>query len=389
MHHFINTTHRAADGWNALNRVARLCGDAAMAYLRIDPSQPGFSFEPAVATSLLRPFSRLKAELPADLAQRLGSLPPHGDDEHVPLRSLIDWLESAGQVLCESDIGLQALAHLERGMGGVVELGAASAATLSDAFAFLSEHVSLLNESVELKVRADGELACCEIRSRVKLPRALRDFQVGALFHALRKWLGDASDCQLWFAHAEPQQATLYHSLFAGSLRFEAPCDGVACRRTRLSEPLALSDSAVHAVLRRHARQLVQVQSRGSKLVPRVRDVLLDLLARGKGDADEVAKRFGMSRRTMTRHLAREGVNFRELLEEVRRHGALRYLETTDVPLTGLATLLGYTETSSFCRAFMRWRGQSPLAYRRAARAKGGASQSMAADIPARVLGLT
>jgi AraC-like DNA-binding protein len=93
-------------------------------------------------------------------------------------------------------------------------------------------------------------------------------------------------------------------------------------------------------------------------------------LPRGGGDAREVSRRMGMSRRTLARHLAREGVNFRQLLDQVRYQRALRYLETTEYELTRVAQLLGYSEATSFCRASFRWRGQSPNAYRRACRAE-------------------
>jgi AraC-like DNA-binding protein len=163
-------------------------------------------------------------------------------------------------------------------------------------------------------------------------------------------------------------------------VRFDAPCDAIVFSATRLGEPLRTADPPLHGVLAAYAGELVREQSEEDNLVPRVRELLFDLLPRGGSDAGEISKRFGMSRRTLTRHLAREGANFRQLLEEVRHQRALRYLETTNLELSRIAKLLGYAETTSFCRAFIRWRGQSPLTYRRACRAQLTARTAVASE---------
>lgn len=329
-------------------------------------------FEPSIATCLLGPFARLRGGLSRRVAQGLAPLPaPSPDEERVPLSAFMEWLDQASDLLHDPGVGLRALAHLERGTGGVVEFGAASAATLADALDFLAAHVRILNEAADFQLWTDGDLCSFELRTRSKVARSLRDFQAGAILFALEKWVGGMGDAQVWFSYKEPRDSALHRSLFAPSVvRFDAPCDAIVFKSSRLSEPLRTADAPLHEVLACHAQQLAREQGEEESLVPRVREVLFDLLPRGGGDAGEISKRFGMSRRTLTRHLAREGVNFRRLLEEVRHQRALRYLETTNLELSRVAKLLGYTETTSFCRAFIRWRGQSPLTYRRACRAE-------------------
>jgi AraC-like DNA-binding protein len=337
----------------------------------MDSSLRAAWYEPSIATSLLEPFVQLRAALPPRLTRGLDALPATNDQERLPLLTFLDWLERASELLQDPGLGLRALAHLTRGTGGVVEFGAGSAATLGDALNFLSGHVRILNEAADFQLWTDGDLASFELRTRVKLGRALRDFQAGAILFALEKWVGGMGDAQVWFSYREPRDSALHRSLFAPSaVRFDAPCDAIVFRASRLSEPLRSADAPLHSVLADYAGQLVREQNDEDTLVPRVREVLFDLLPRGGSDAGEISKRFGMSRRTLTRHLAREGVNFRQLLEEVRHQRALRYLETTNLELSRVAKLLGYTETTSFCRAFIRWRGQSPLTYRRACRAE-------------------
>lgn len=80
--------------------------------------------------------------------------------------------------------------------------------------------------------------------------------------------------------------------------------------------------------------------------------------------ADEVAKRLAMSPQTLRRRLADEGASVRELTEEVRRDAAIDALVHKDVSMAALAERLGFSEQSAFTRAFRRWTGTTPGAYR-------------------------
>jgi AraC-like DNA-binding protein len=76
----------------------------------------------------------------------------------------------------------------------------------------------------------------------------------------------------------------------------------------------------------------------------------------------------GVTRRTLTRRLAEHGTSFTKLLDEVRREAATYYVITSDHTLVDIAFLVGFSESSAFVRAFKRWHGVAPMAYRRARR---------------------
>jgi AraC-like DNA-binding protein len=62
--------------------------------------------------------------------------------------------------------------------------------------------------------------------------------------------------------------------------------------------------------------------------------------------------------------LAREGTSFQILLDDVRKSIALTYMEQERIPITEIAFLVGFAETSSFSRVFRKWTGLSPREYR-------------------------
>jgi AraC-like DNA-binding protein len=320
--------------------------------------------QPTVAVSLLRPFANLCAHCSTFACSDAETLALSDDDARISLRDVNAWLErlAARQPI----VGLSALRYLTRGMGGMVELGAASAPTLGEGLSFLSRYAHVLNSAADFQLWVDGDVASFELRSRVLQPRALRDYQLGMMFAALRTWLGPDFPCQVWFSQPEPQQSAAYRAYFgAPAVRFDAPCDALVFRASVLQEPLRSSDGPLHSVLRNCAQRLVHEEREESPLVPRIRELLFDRLSDGDVDIASICAHFRLSRRTLTRYLAREGTNFRQLLEDVRHQRALRYLETTHLDVARIARLLGYTEPTSFCRAFIRWRGQSPLDYRR------------------------
>jgi len=92
----------------------------------------------------------------------------------------------------------------------------------------------------------------------------------------------------------------------------------------------------------------------------RVSDYLRAALPMGATSANDCAKALGMSRQTLHRQLKEEGRTFREMLDEIRKQSALDDLATGHYSISEIATRLGFSESSSFNRAFKRWTGSSP-----------------------------
>ena len=101
----------------------------------------------------------------------------------------------------------------------------------------------------------------------------------------------------------------------------------------------------------------------------RVENTIASLLPHGQADASEIAKRLGVSQRTLARRLASEGQTFGDVLNGLRFDLARRYLEEHDLQISKVAWLLGYQETSAFYHAFKRWTDQAPRELRSASRA--------------------
>jgi AraC-like DNA-binding protein len=95
------------------------------------------------------------------------------------------------------------------------------------------------------------------------------------------------------------------------------------------------------------------------------------LLPHGKAHVSDVARRLGISSRTLSRKLHDEGAAFAEILDDFRKALAKRYLNEHELQVSEIAWLLGYRELSSLTHAFKRWTGMTPKQFRSSIRARG------------------
>jgi AraC-like DNA-binding protein len=330
---------------------------------------PTLRNECCYSVRLLRPFLDRLAESGLGQNEMVKRLIALNDEERIPVRQVLRWLDMAVKFTGDPNLGLRAAGDLGRGAGDALEFAAASAANFEEALQLVLRYIRILNEAADFSLQVRDKVASVELHSRIPLTRVPTDFQVAAFVRGVRAWLGSLDTFEIWFSYPEPADLSAYHETLAGArLRFSAPYDALTFDAALLKSPLRTSDAVLNAVLRRHADQLINALPQNDALSPRVRKLLLEMLPSGNSDATRVAAKLGMSRRTLTRHLEREGVTYKELLEKARHQMALQYLEKSNLDPQQIAFILGYSVTAAFSRAFARWEGKSPTEHRRAYR---------------------
>ena len=161
------------------------------------------------------------------------------------------------------------------------------------------------------------------------------------------------------------------------TFRFDAEDYAFSFDRERLEAPRPLSDPALHVVLCAHAALLLTHLPDRFSMVERVRQLALQQLLRGDPTVESAARALRMSTRTLASRLQGEGTTFSALLDQMRCELALRYLDEQRLTPTEIAFRIGFSHVEAFYRAFKRWTGQTPSAYR-----KVHASQGIAAPAP-------
>ncbi|MFN5153087.1 MAG: helix-turn-helix domain-containing protein [Gemmatimonadota bacterium] len=136
-------------------------------------------------------------------------------------------------------------------------------------------------------------------------------------------------------------------------------------RRVDALRPFLTSNEGVWAAFEPELRLRLAELGTTTRMDQRVRAALLEALPSGLVTMDAVASKLAVSRRTLQRRLANEGTSFVDLVRATRESLARHYLQRTDLPVSEIAFLLGFSEPRSFYRAFREWTGRSPDQVRR------------------------
>ena len=125
---------------------------------------------------------------------------------------------------------------------------------------------------------------------------------------------------------------------------------------------------AADAAMARHVKQYLEpiLAQAHMTMSEKVRRLVVDLLVSRRASAEEVASRLGTNRRTLHRHLARDGETFSSVRNTVRSDLARRYVEDRGLPFSEVAHLLGFSEESAFSRWFHSEFDCSPMSWRMA-----------------------
>lgn len=169
------------------------------------------------------------------------------------------------------------------------------------------------------------------------------------------------------FAHRAPPSAAEHQRIFGCPVTFDAELSAIAFDRRSLAIPMKAPRPELCRLLDAHAQDLLRKLPAQEGLIDLARRALLEELRGGDPELGNVARKLGMSSRTLQRRLREAGTSHQLLLEEVRRDLGLRYVRDPSLGVAEVAFLLGFSEVSNFYRAFRRWTGSTPIEYRAAA----------------------
>jgi len=162
-------------------------------------------------------------------------------------------------------------------------------------------------------------------------------------------------------AHSPGRQYSKLSRFLGCPVEFGAGVDEILFTREQAALPLRRADPYLHELLLGVCEQELSRRKRAlNSFVTRVENAVAPRLPHGRVRAAEVAAEFGLSERTFARRLAAEGGTFSSLVDRLRRDLARQYLQEGAMPVSRVAWLLGYCETSAFTHAFRRWTGKVP-----------------------------
>ncbi len=281
-------------------------------------------------------------------------------DFRLPVAHSWRLLDAALEATGDPSFPLQVAERIQPEGIGIFAYLAAACDTPRVAFERTARYLRLMNEEVDLELIVEGPRTICTFRMQEReVPVASAEITIGIMVRIGRLVMGGSDASEAWFRHPEPRHVDAYHRVLGVPLRFEAPYNALVGRSDRLDTRLPRADSALSRFLESQAEALLRRLPSREWFSARVRGHITRSLPSGNPNADAVAEALGTSARTLRRRLRDEGTTHQQVLDEVRSELAERYLRER-LTVMEVAFLLGFSDASSFHKAFRRWTGRSP-----------------------------
>lgn len=238
-------------------------------------------------------------------------------------------------------------------------------ATVEDALRSLNRYHSLYNQAVTLSLETSNGSIFVNYDIQVQLNSPGLAEQ--ALYKAAIAWTrfmqmlcGDESWTPNFYSFniQEPIDSALLCDFFGAPVRFLQKKSGWAFDAAILSKGIDRHQGNLREVLTQYLDGLRRTYPR--QFSSQVSSVIRSLLSTGDCTKEHVATLFNMSSRTLQRKLENEDLSFRLLLESIRKDTFEQYARNSDLSMTHIAGLLGFSDSSSFSRSFKMWYGVSP-----------------------------
>jgi AraC-like DNA-binding protein len=291
-------------------------------------------------------------------------------DARIPVDKMSALWREAYARAGDPDLALHAAEALPFGAYTVIDFMARTAATIGTAFERISRYFPLINSVVELPIEIAGDHVRVDMvdkRGGNKLPRSYAEYVLAAVVLRTRIAVGvELPLIRVELAYEAPADHREHVRIFGCPVQFATERTGFVLSREVWDTPLQRGDSGLAAILERHAQMLLAELPKVSDDIEQVRAMIREQLEGGDPSLDSVARKLGMSRRSLQRRLTAENVTYAQVLDDVRSTMARAYLGQRDLSIAEIAYLLGFSEQSSFTRAFRRWTAVSPAEFRRA-----------------------
>jgi len=286
-------------------------------------------------------------------------------DGRLPVAAVLRLWEAAAEAAHEPSFGLHVAEALPRGTYDVFEHILSAADTVGAGLSQLTRFIPLIHDHSTLKL--DLEPGHARLVRRVPtIGPQYDEFSLAVLLVRSRQasataWTPD----RVTFQHERTHDDGEPSRVFGCPIVFGAAETEMLIPRSVLQLPHVRSDAPLLEVLSRHVEARLQSRPPRGALLARVSSAIARRFATELPTLTSTAASLRMPERTLQRRLADEGLTHSALVDDVRRNLALELLADANVSLTDIGYRLHFADPAAFYRAFKRWTGEGPAAYRK------------------------
>jgi AraC-like DNA-binding protein len=286
----------------------------------------------------------------------------------IPCANFARILDATARRTGDPAFGLHFGARSNPKNNGCLAYAVMNSPTVISAFETAARYIHLHNEAAQLALSEDKHLSYWSYslnKLDLENSRQFVDYGMAAALNVLRLMVGSLwSPREVHFEHQSEEMITAYREVFRSPIVFASSSNAFVMDSEFCKQPVPAADPNLFRILTCYLDDvLTRIPKKNAALAP-IRTTIVQLMAHGGLNLARTAKALGVSARTLQRQLKQQGLSFAEVLDDTRRGLAVEYLKDRENTLTEIAFLLGYSEVSAFNRAFKRWTGKTPMAYR-------------------------
>ena len=288
--------------------------------------------------------------------------------ERWPIDHITRLWRAAVRATQDAGFGLKAGSQVGPANFNVVGELLQTSASLREAIAAVQKYQRLISDGGRFQMVAGAQASWLIYHPR-QGTLAFSPHQVEAVLAAVLSFIGGAMGTvvrPLQVQFSQPRVGLLagYREVFACPVAFEQAFSGLLLDNALLDAPLLRADQRRAREHQRAAAARMAELTQGGALAQELRAWMIATLASRVPTRAEAAQALGVSERTLARRMQAQGLSFTALLDGVRRDAALQAVTHSTRALADIGLALGFAEPAVFWRAFRRWTGCTPQAWR-------------------------
>ncbi|MCP3925663.1 MAG: AraC family transcriptional regulator [Desulfobacterales bacterium] len=287
-------------------------------------------------------------------------------DKRIKLTKMSVLWDLALKKTGDQSFGLSVAENIHHGTFHALGYALMASTNLYDAFKRAQNFYRIISNAVEVKLIEEKEYISINFipldGPKPSIP-AMDSFFAGIILFSRDMMKTSTQNMKIEMIRPEPKNIERYHEIFGENIIFSSIQNRFLFDKTNLKIPLPAANTEIAGyndkIIVDYLEQFDQ-----ANIASKVHKKIIDLLPIGEPSLEILAKKIGMSKRSLNRYLKNEDVTYRDMLKEIRQHLAEKYLLENRYSIIEIAFKLGYTDSSNFSRAFKRWVGVTPKGYR-------------------------
>ncbi|MEL6863084.1 MAG: AraC family transcriptional regulator ligand-binding domain-containing protein [Bacteroidota bacterium] len=282
-------------------------------------------------------------------------------------------IESIYHISRNQRFGLHLGNYLSLSAAGLIVQIAQSSQTVKEALHYMVEFANLGCQAMPFRLEEASDAWKLSLHPHPlwleQSPISVRQTMDGTMVFTIREFHSLTRQryqpLKVHFCYKRPTYFKEYEAFFKCPIRFDQVQTAIFLDKKQVESPVRTNDIHLLRLLVQYAEEKLRKLSYKDGFGSLVRQSIINMARPQFPSIQQVAANLNISIRTLQRRLGKEGINYKTLMDGLRQQFALDYLRNEQLSIKEIAYLLDYADTSSFIRSFKRWKGLTPVEYRK------------------------